>query len=126
VADTQALGESEYAVLSLIELSQGLTVSDDIYRAVDVLLLNLMGCLGTSRAILWLVADDSADPPVLIRSRGVPGGKAESLSDDCAGQLLAAVRTASTPIQGKALGKSLGLSGAGLFRRTKLATRPPR
>jgi signal transduction histidine kinase len=124
-ADTQTLGESEYAVLSLIELSQGLTVSDDLYRAVDVLLLNLMGCLGTSRAVMWLVSDDPTDPPVLIRSQGLPGHKAEALSDECSEQLLAAVHTASTPTQGKYLEKSLGPSGAALFRKMKLSTLAP-
>ncbi len=116
---------SEYAVLSLIELSQGLTVSDDIYRSVDVLLLNLMGCLCTSRAVLWLVADDPSDPPVLIRSWGLPAKEAEALSDSCAPSLFSAVRSASGPIQGMNLEASLQSPGAALFRRAGLAALAP-
>jgi signal transduction histidine kinase len=116
---------STQAVLSLVELSQGLTVSDDIYRAVDVLLQNLMGCLATSRAALWLVADESAHPPVLIRSRGLPGEEAEAVSDGCAVDLLAAVRTASMPLQGEALESSLDAPPAALLRAAQLAILAP-
>lgn len=123
--EARELGETEYAVLALIELSQGLTVSDDLYRAVDVLLLNLIGCFGTSRALLWLVADDPSDPPVLIRSRGLPTKDAEALSDTCASKMLAAVRTAGAPIQGKRLEKLLEAAGALRFRQTKLGTLAP-
>jgi len=83
----------QYVLLSLVELSQGLTATGNIFRAVDALLLNLMGQLGTTRAMLWLVADEPPGHPALIRSHGFKAGEAERLSRQSAVIFLEAVRS---------------------------------
>ena len=110
---------------SLIDLSQGLTVTVDLFRAVDILLLNLMGQLGTARSILWLVADDPAGHPAFIRSHGLPSGLAEEVSDLCATRWLAAVRGTAAPIQGPGLEEALEPSAAARVREARLAVLAP-
>jgi len=61
----------EHELLALSELSQELAISLDLYAIGEVVLLNLMGQLGTSRSALWLLPEERDRAPILIRSHGM-------------------------------------------------------
>jgi len=69
----------EHELLAISELSRELTVGLDLYALADLVLLNLMGQLGASRAALWLLPDGAERRPVLLRSHGVSRRMADAL-----------------------------------------------
>ena len=80
------LARREHELLSLAELSQELTISLDLYGVADLVLFNLMGQLGTSRAALWLISEHSRHS-VLLRSQGIERRTASALGSACWGWL---------------------------------------
>ncbi|MFI5372234.1 MAG: ATP-binding protein [Candidatus Eisenbacteria bacterium] len=64
------LARIEHSLRSLLELGRELTVSLDLHQTADLLMFNLMGQLGTGRAALWLLPEDAASTPVMIRCHG--------------------------------------------------------
>ncbi|MGE5177642.1 MAG: ATP-binding protein [Bacteroidota bacterium] len=78
----------EHEILALAELSQELTISLDLFGVGDLVLFNLMGQLGTSRAALWLVSEADPRVPVLLRSHGIPKRIAAAIGDACAPWIL--------------------------------------
>jgi signal transduction histidine kinase len=78
----------EHELLALSELSQELTISLDLYGVADVVLFNLMGQLGTSRAALWLMSEHGRAVPVLLRSHGIDRRTASALGTACSAWLL--------------------------------------
>ena len=92
------LAQREYSLLALMELSQALAESHDLYGTMDALLLNLMGQFRLSRACLWLLPEGVPDPPVLGRSRGVDTTHARVLMAACAPRLLDHLRRRSDPL----------------------------
>jgi signal transduction histidine kinase len=62
----------EHSLFSLLELSNELTVSLDLYEIADVALFNIMGHFATSRIALWVLPDEPMQSAVLVRSHGVP------------------------------------------------------
>jgi signal transduction histidine kinase len=57
------------ALESLLELGCEMGSSLDLYETADLLLFNLMGQFGASRAALWMLGRDGA-APVLVRAHG--------------------------------------------------------
>src|SRR3989442_4923275 len=88
----QLLAQREYSLHALMDLSQALAQSHDLYATMDALLLNLMGQFRLSRSCLWLLPENMSEPPVLVRSRGVDGGRARILMTTCAPLLLDRLR----------------------------------
>ncbi|HEU5310224.1 MAG TPA: ATP-binding protein [Candidatus Eisenbacteria bacterium] len=78
----------EHELLALSELSQELAISLDLYGIADLVLFNLMGQLGTSRAALWLFSDENRRTPVLVRSHGISKKIASGLGIAVAPSLL--------------------------------------
>ncbi|HEV8128521.1 MAG TPA: ATP-binding protein, partial [Candidatus Eisenbacteria bacterium] len=78
----------EHELFALAELSQELTISMDLYGVADLVLFNLMGQLGTSRAALWLISEQSRGAPVLLRSQGIDRRTAAALGTACSEWLL--------------------------------------
>ncbi len=91
--------QREYSLLALLELSQGLTLSLDLYRVVDTLLFNLMGQLRTVRACLWLLPEDGEGGPVLVRSHGISQERARLVAAGCLPALLEHFRTSQEPVR---------------------------
>ena len=60
----------EHALETLMQLSQSLTASSDLYEQVDSVLFGAMGQLGTSRSALWVVSPDLGTLPALLRCHG--------------------------------------------------------
>ena len=79
----------EHSLLSLFELSNGLSVELDVYGITDLALFNLMGHMGTVQAGLWLRTDAGPGDLVLIRSHGLRRELAAALGGVLAAQLKA-------------------------------------
>jgi signal transduction histidine kinase len=78
----------EHELLALSEMSQELTISLDLYGVADLVLFNLMGQLGTSRAALWLISEHDRRVPVLLRSHGIDRRAATVVGAACASWLI--------------------------------------
>jgi signal transduction histidine kinase len=61
---------SEHSLLSLVELSDALSLAKDVFEIAEIALVNLLGHLGCSRAALWLLSP-SGRSAVLIKSHGI-------------------------------------------------------
>ena len=54
----------EHSLVSLLELTNELSVSLDPYEIADLVLFNLMGHLGTPKSCLWLLSRDERSAPI--------------------------------------------------------------
>ncbi len=79
----------ELSLQALLELSQEIHATGDLYRVAELGLLKFMGNLGTASAALWVVSRKSGRP-VLLRSLGIPTRVAEALGELCVGRIVAA------------------------------------
>jgi len=95
---SRLLAQREYSLGALMDLSQALTQSHDLYGTMDALLLNLMGQFRLSRACLWLLPEEGPEPPILVRSRGVDLAQAQVIMTACAPRLLDHLRGGSGPL----------------------------
>lgn len=77
------VAQREHSLLSLMELSRELTVSMNRHEIVDLVLLNLMGQVGTSKAAMWIVTSESDQKPVLLRSYGIRKQWAKAIGTVC-------------------------------------------
>ncbi len=98
------LAQREYSLQALMDLSQALAQSHDLYGTMDALLLNLMGLFGLSRGCLWLLPEVGPGMPVLVRSRGVDGPHARIAMIACAPRLLVHLRDRPEPVTVARLG----------------------
>ena len=73
----------EHSLLSLLELTNELSVSLDPYEIADLVLFNLMGHLGTSKSAIWLLSKQDQAEAVTLRAYGVNQKKADRLGCDC-------------------------------------------
>lgn len=69
----------ENTLHSLFELSHELSVGLDPFAIAQLTLFNLMGHFGTTVAAMWLLSEDPAHVPVLMRGFGIEAGEAQSL-----------------------------------------------
>ena len=73
----------EHSLVSLLELTNELSVSLDPYEIADLVLFNLMGHLGTPKSCLWLLSRDERSEPILLRAYGIQAEKAAGLGALC-------------------------------------------
>jgi signal transduction histidine kinase len=78
----------EHSLLSLSELTQNLSSSPDLFHLADLVLFNLMGQFGTSKAGLWLASETEGGAPVLIRAHGVNRQVAKGVGMACVSKLV--------------------------------------
>ncbi len=69
----------EHSLVSLIELLNALNVSMDLYEIADIVLFNLMGHFGCSRAAVWLLPRDPSEDVVLVRCHGISRRMAQTV-----------------------------------------------
>lgn len=69
----------EHSLLSLMELSQELSLGLNPHSIADLVLFNLMGQMGAPRAALWLFTDENGDMPVPLRSQGLRRESAKTI-----------------------------------------------
>ena len=112
----------EHTLLSLAELSQELSISHDLFHVADLVLFNLMGHIGTSRAALWLVSEGEGSAPVLVRSHGINRQVARALATSCSGVL---IEHLSTPLQVAELESLVGTSAARLIQNASIEVFAP-
>lgn len=74
----------EHAFQSLLELARELRISLDVYETADLLLLSLMGQLMAARSALWLVPEDGARRPAMVRCHGFNRPLADAIGAACA------------------------------------------
>jgi len=67
----EAGAHREHSLSSLLELSNELSASLDLYGVVDSALFNIMGHFGSSRIGLWILPDRSKKSAVLLRCHGI-------------------------------------------------------
>lgn len=100
----------EYSLLALVELSQELMLSKNLFAAAEIFLLNLMGHLRPSGACLWLFAEGAREP-VLVGTHGVGREDAAALMAQCAPALLTRAYANGTPLSFE----ELDSAGSGLL-----------
>ncbi|HTM58397.1 MAG TPA: hypothetical protein VL123_08290 [Candidatus Udaeobacter sp.] len=61
----------DHALASLVELNTDLANSTDIFDTARLLLLALMGQLGTSKGMVWMHSESEASLPVLLAAHGI-------------------------------------------------------
>lgn len=115
----------EHELLALSELSQELTISLDLYGVADLVLFNLMGQLGSSRAALWLVSEAPEHPLVLLRSHGIAKQVAVALGSSCPHDLASRLVQERRLILADELGRVLAPSGAWLAAKEGIAVLAP-
>jgi signal transduction histidine kinase len=125
VETLHALAEREHTLHALIDLNQGFTVTLDLYKTVDHLLLNLMGQLGTSRAVLWLLTDDPSATPILIRSYGWGHDLIRALLKVCGPRLVQRLCEDAIPMTAAGIEVAFGSSKAALLRKEGIAILAP-
>lgn len=115
----------EHELLALSELSQELAISLDLFGVADLVLFNLMGQLGTSRAAIWLVSEDDRKSAILLRSHGVQKPMAMALGSACTAALLERMAQDQRLVFAAELEKAIGPAGAMLARQEGIALFAP-
>src|SRR2546426_3085654 len=111
----------EHTLLSLSELSQELTISLDLFSLADLVLFNLMGQLGTSRAAMWVVSEQGTGVPILVRSHGIGRQIARALGPVCTVKLLQHLAHDPGPVAGQTLDEVAGAAATRLIQRAEIA-----
>jgi signal transduction histidine kinase len=115
----------EHTLLSLSELSQELTISLDLFNLVDLVVFNLMGQLGTSRAALWLVSEQGSGVPVLVRSHGMNRPVAKALGSLWTSRVMERLARAQKPVPLQGIEDSMDPAGARLVKQADIAVLAP-
>lgn len=97
--ELRLVARREHTLLSLIELSHELSVSLDVRRTADLVLLNLMGHFGATRAALWLLPEAEGDKVVRVHSYGMDVPAAERLGAPLAAALAARFGIDRSPVR---------------------------
>lgn len=113
----------QHSLLALVELSRALSSPRDVYQAVDALMLNLMGLLGSGRAVVWLSAETDL-PPVAVRCQGTDRATA-ALVAGCWSQLAARFAADPRPLLASEIPSRLGAEPSRLVAAAGLAVLAP-
>ncbi|MHB8080378.1 MAG: sensor histidine kinase [Candidatus Krumholzibacteriia bacterium] len=109
----------ELSLQALLELSQEIHATGDLYRVTELGLLKFMGNLGTASSALWVISQQSGRP-VLLRSLGIPRQVAEGLGELCVGRIVAAGDAHPEPFFVEELGALLDPAALALAQGAKL------
>jgi signal transduction histidine kinase len=110
----------EHALLALSELSHELTSSFDVFGLADLVLLNLMGQLGTSRSAMWLSPERDGTPPALVRWHGMGRQTARAIGSACSRPLVEHFQTTSAPLRTRDLAPITGEAAVELVQQADL------
>lgn len=94
----KTIARREHSLLSLMELSNELSVSLDLFGIADLALFNIMGQLGTSKAALWIAPKEEGPGLVLLRSPGISKHRARSVGSLCGSSLIESVFEREEPV----------------------------
>jgi two-component system, sensor histidine kinase len=115
----------EHELLAISELSRELTVGLDLYALADLVLLNLMGQLGASRAALWLLPDGAERRPILLRSHGLSRRMADALGATVAPEALQALGEERRIVDAKEFSARFHPATVALARREEIELLAP-
>ena len=115
----------EHELRAISELSRELTVGLDLYAFGDLVLLNLMGQLATSRAALWLLPEGAERRPVLLRSHGVSREMADALGSTVSPDAIVALGEERRILLADEFPSRLHMTTVALARREGLALLAP-
>jgi signal transduction histidine kinase len=117
--------QREHSLLSLMELSQELSVSLDLYELADLVLFNLMGQTGASKSALWVFSEENPGPPVLLRGHGLPMNWARALGAVCSSLVSDERFSEASPLLVSEVVDSLGPSHRSLVEDAEIALLVP-
>lgn len=112
--------QRELSLVSFLELAKELTGSLDRYWIMDLGLFHIMGQLGVSRGVFWMVPDDGPSPLVLARAHNVKNLTARTMGAVCGDVILDTLAAAHNGVLASDLASHCGTGGA-LFQETGLA-----
>ncbi len=115
----------EHSLMSLMELSQELTVTLDIYGISDLALFNLMGQMGTSKAALWMATGDNGQPPILLRTHGIRKQWARAIGTACGRRLMQGLQETEEILFARDLDGMIGAGPAHIIREAEVALLAP-
>ena len=115
----------EHSLLALLELSNELNASLDLFEVADVALFNLLGHFGTSRGALWLFPEDNRGDAVLVRSHGIGEPMARALGAIWTRWLADRMGAVTEPILIHELGDILTMPGTRLTEESEVCLFAP-
>lgn len=118
------VAQREHSLLSLMELSSELTVSLDLYGIADLALFNLMGQVGTSKSIFWMI-DRAENETVLIRAHGVADEEVRGISGYFKGKVLEEFGSFGDPYHVSDLAELVGELGVSKLQKNSLSVVAP-
>lgn len=122
----QAAARREHALQSLLELGHELTVALDVFETADLLLFNLMGQIGVSRAALWMLPEEGDDlRPVLVRTHGFQRSVVEAIGSACAPALRKRFTQSTEPALAWRLREEVGPLEFEIVRKSEIALFAP-
>lgn len=121
----QLIRRREHSLVSLLELTNELSVSLDPYEIADLVLFNLMGHLGTPKSCLWLLSRDGRSKPVLLRAYGIQTEKAIGLGSVCGPEMCRLMCDREGPLETVEAAPLLGAVDRALVERAGLALFAP-
>lgn len=111
----------EHSLLSLLELSNELGGSLDLFEVADLALFNLMGHFGVSRGALWVLPEEKGEEAVLLRAHGVAEPVARAVGAVWAKWLTRRMGGLSEPLIVAELGDLASVPGLQLAQECELA-----
>jgi signal transduction histidine kinase len=122
---TSVVAQMGHSLRSILELGQELALSRGLYEIIDSVLLNLMGQLGTSKAVLWVLPAEKHQPPVPMRRHGVPRRWAPAIGAALASPNSLCAFEGTRPVEASVLGASLKLADRKLIEEAGLGLFAP-
>jgi len=98
----------DHALASLVELNHDLARASDIFETARLLLLSLMGQLGTSRGMVWMHSENEAALPVLLSAHGVSKPLARAVVSASSLALWKRFTDQPGPLEARAVGDQVG------------------
>lgn len=115
----------EHSLLALLELSNELTASLDLFEIADLGLFNLMGHFGSSKSALWLFPEEEGGDAVLLRSHGIPELVARAVGATWMRWITDRLGAVHEPVLLAELGEIATASGLGLAHDNDIALFAP-
>lgn len=114
-----------HSLRSVLELGRELAVSRNLYELIDIVLLNLMGQLGTSKAALWMLPAASPRSPVPMRHHGVSRRVASILGETLVSPCALRILEEGRPVAAKAIASALSSEDRRYLEESKLGLISP-
>ncbi len=115
----------EHSLLALLELSNELSASLDLFEIADLGLFNLMGHFGCARSAIWLYPEDERVEAVLVRAHGISDPVARAVGAVWTPWLTARLGAVHEPVLLGELGEIATAPGMSLAEESEVAMFAP-